>query len=133
MSRLAVIASLNFFNKDLVEGLLDVYLYDDPDLSIVTYNHARYGVEAWVSIWAGYHGIDVDYHDRGWDRVGQFKDEVQIQCDMDMICDSDEALIFWDGKDETVEPTFDICRGQEKSQLIVISNDEEPCAIYTEW
>jgi hypothetical protein len=133
MSRLAVICGPDYFNKNLLDGLLDIYLWDDPDLELRIYNHARWGPEAWATVWAAEHDVDCHFHDRGWDRVAYSKEEEMLKCNMDMINDVDEALIFWGGSDESIIPSFDICKRQEKPQVIVISNGDQPCAIFTEY
>ena len=137
MLRLAFLASANFKNYRLVQGMLDTYLYDYPDLHLCIYNHARYGAEAWASVWCAEYDVDVSFHDRKWDRAQCNyyieQDEMMFQCDMDLMSDADEALIFWDGIDTGTERAFDICRVHDKPQVIFISNDDEPCAIYTEW
>lgn len=132
MSKLAVIASHNFNNKNLLEGFLDIYLHDDPDLSMAVFNHPNWGPDAWAAVWATLNGVDCNVHDSCYvARVPDFEDEELLRCNMDLICDCDEAVIFWDGTDESLIPTFDICKRQEKTQVILISNDETPCEIYT--
>ena len=130
MSKLAILASPDFHNKRLLEGMLDLYLYEDDDLTLVTYNHSRWGPEAWSNVWAVEHGVDVNFHDMRWERMPDFRDEMMLRCHTDLICDADELLIFWDGDEGWFERCATIAEGQQKTQVTLISNEDVECEIY---
>jgi hypothetical protein len=127
MSRLAVTGSREFHNVNLLTGILDLYLYDDPDLEIATYNHQSWGVESMAVCWAIENGVEFKFHLAPF-QLKNHSDPL-IVATTDLLCDSDEMLICWDGDDE-LEETFSIAPGQAKSQFIVISNNETECEVY---
>jgi hypothetical protein len=128
MSRLAIMGSKAFTNSGLMNGLLDIYLFEDPDLEIATYNHEDWGVESMAVCWAIENGVDFKFY-VAYEQLKQTCDPI-IKTATDLVCDSDEVLIFWDGTDEVIESVFDIARGQEKTQLIIISNEDVDCEVY---
>lgn len=131
MSRLAVIGSPNFNNRKLLNGFLDMYLYDDPELVIITYNGAPFGPVSLAIDWSLDNDLDLNFHTPHYtSKSWHCPEETLLQTNIDIMCDADEAIIFWDGIDEEIIPSFDICRRQEKTQVIVISNDDIPCEIY---
>ena len=126
MSRLAVTGSKDFNNSDLLCGLLDLYLYDDPELEIATFNHSDWGVESIATCWAIENDVDFKFHTAAHQLN---RSDSLVVTTTDLMCDSDEMLICWDGEDDLNE-TFDIAPGQSKSQLIIISNNETECEVY---
>ena len=130
MSRLAVLGSYNFSNLKLLNGVLDLYLYEDPDLHIVTYIGEFHNAHAQTRNWARDNHVPVSTHMVRWENVPDFGDEMLLRCNTDLICDADESVIFWNGEDEFLKTSFDIAKGQEKTQVIFISNNEIDCEIY---
>jgi len=133
MSRLAVLGSYDFSNRNLVNGVLDLYLYDDPDLHIITYVGDFHRAHAFTREWAINQVVPVSTHMVRWGNIPVFGDEKMLQCNTDLICDADESVIFWNGTDDFLKMSFDIAKGQEMTQVIVISNDEIDCEIYDEY
>ena len=130
MSRLAVLGSYNFSNIKLLDGVLDLYLYEDPDLHLITYQGEFHNAHAFSRKWAIKRNIPVSTHAVKWENVPDFGDEMMLRCNTDLICDADESVIFWNGTDDFLIPSFDIAQGQQMTQVIYISNNEIDCEIY---
>ena len=113
---------------------MDLYLEEDEELEIVTYNHSTIGPEAWIASWADDYDVNITYHDMSWTLLSEWETgDAMLRNNMDLINDADEVLILWNGTSDELERSFEIARGQEKQQVIIISNNEVDCEVYTEW
>jgi len=126
------------FNSNLFRGTLDLYLYDDPELELATFDNAIWGVESAATLWAVENNVTFKFHVQGHrHRSSRSRNSCGIKgtddilrAVTDLIFDSDEVLMCWDGEDEDLQSLFDIAVQQEKPQLILISNDEIELAIH---
>ena len=117
--------SADFTNVALLNGILDLYLFDDPELEIACPAGPSDGAEPLAVRWALDNAVEFKFFNRS-----QSPTDAVIKTATDLICDSDEVLVFWDGEDEVIETILDIAVQQEKPQLILISNDETELEIY---
>lgn len=116
--------SADFTNVALLNGILDLYLYEDPDLEISCPAGPSDGAEPLAIHWAMNNDVDFKLFNRSCVIT-----DAAIKTCTDLIYDSDEVLMFWDGYDEDLESLFDIAVQQEKPQLILISNADVECEV----
>ena len=132
MSRLAIMNDHSFYNKKLLNGILDLYLEDDPELIVIIDSQIA-NLLGPAEEWAYNNDVDVVLHFHNWNIFSNTSPEAFLT---EIWCDADEGLLFWDGsedKREEIEVSMDISKRQQKTLTVLLSNDEIDCEIYDEW
>ena len=105
----SIIGTRYFNNRKLLNDILDLYYWDDPDLFLRLGGTSK--VSRWAEEWSIQHGTDWNTRFEYWNRA-DLDTEFWLQCHVDLLIEAEQGIVFWDGLCQDTPMVFDIANRQ---------------------
>lgn len=113
----SIIGTRNFRNKQLLYDVLNVFYYEDPFITIRSGGTSK--VSQWAEEWAIVNGANWNTRFEYWNK-SDVDTEFWLKCHADLLLDTDQGIVFWDGECKDTPIVFDIAKEMEVPLMIIL-------------